>query len=782
MGANLSHRPVGPAGARARAGRRAPRCCRVVQGLGASQHSRSDRDARAARPLGQEARERPRQARALALAKRRMRWGPVSLPHGIIRRCALWRATLAGSRARQNAASSCNARGCALATAGCCHLPSPASAEEAPKLAFLEEVLSRSHSFEDKEAFEKAVVVPGDVLAAIDWIAARSERQVCRERRATLERIRARDAELRASGATAAWFAGCDAHVRTIAGSINGPLLVELLDEIGYEDAACVEVFRRGAPLVGPLPCTGNGRPESFPVPLSLPDLAAGAERGNAALLGTLKESSDSAVILTKTIAEAELGRMSHPAPLSAVELDGAVLSPRFGVRQSREDGSEKLRLVDDMSRSRINAASQPTERLGHEAIDALFGTCKAFVTRVGEAPGLWKADIDAAFRRVPLLPEHRALAWVAFLVGTCVYVAQHFAAPFGATSSVHSWERIGAMLSALGRRLIFVPVLRYVDDFFCPERKKGLRDAMRQFAELVRIILGPSAVADGKLLFGNPLGVLGLSVAIDERGLVCWPLPEKRARWRAEIAAALQEGALERGRASKLAGRFCWAASHTFGRFGRALLPPLFEHARARHPSIPAHLRVCLQWWHEALARNFTTTREWQAPDTRSVQLLSDARGNPARVAAVLFIDGRIVFTDVAPPEPLLRLFRERRDNQIGGLEVLSIALGLATFEPLLSGRCVNIFSDNSGSEWAVRSGAAKQFDHNCLVHSIWRMALDANCNLHVQRVASVDNIADLPSRESYSLLYRLGAEWIPPVLDDAWFDPSAWLPHRRP
>ncbi|CAK0829058.1 unnamed protein product, partial [Prorocentrum cordatum] len=155
-------------------------------------------------------------------------------------------------------------------------------------------------------------------------------------------------------------------------------------------------------------------------------------------------------------------------------------------------------------------------------------------------------------------------------------------------------------------------------------------------------------------------------------------------------------------------------------------------------------------------------------APDTRSVQLLSDARGNPARVAAVLFIDGRIVFTDVAPPEPLLRLFRERRDNQIGGLEVLSIALGLATFEPLLSGRCVNIFSDNSGSEWAVRSGAAKQFDHNCLVHSIWRMALDANCNLHVQRVASVDNIADLPSRESYSLLYRLGAEWIPPVLDD--------------
>ena len=112
----------------------------------------------------------------------------------------------------------------------------------------------------------------------------------------------------------------------------------------------------------------------------------------------------------------------------------------------------------------------------------------------------------------------------------------------------------------------------------------------------------------------------------------------------------------------------------------------------------------------------------------------------------------------------------------------MLSIALGLATFEPVLSGRCVNICSDNSGSEWAVRSGAAKQFDHACLAHSIGRMALCANCNLHVHRVASADNIADLPSRESYSLLCRMGAEWIPPVIDDAWFDPSAWLPRRRP
>ena len=190
--------PWPPSRGRARAGSWAPRWCRVVQGMGDSLSSRSGCDARAARPLGQETRERPWQACAPALAKRRTRRDTVSLPHGIIRRCALRRATLAGSRAWQNAASSCNKRGCALVTAGCCGLPSPSSAEEAPKLAFLEEVLSRSRALEDKEAIEKAVVVPGDVLVAIDWIAARSERQVCRERRATLERIRTRDQRRRA--------------------------------------------------------------------------------------------------------------------------------------------------------------------------------------------------------------------------------------------------------------------------------------------------------------------------------------------------------------------------------------------------------------------------------------------------------------------------------------------------------------------------------------------------------------------------------------------------------
>ncbi len=45
----------------------------------------------------------------------------------------------------------------------------------------------------------------------------------------------------------------------------------------------------------------------------------------------------------------------------------------------------------------------------------------------MGEVPGLWKADIDAAFRRIPVRPEHRWACGVAFKVEKQVRVPTHF-------------------------------------------------------------------------------------------------------------------------------------------------------------------------------------------------------------------------------------------------------------------------------------------------------------------------------------------------------------------
>ena len=109
-------------------------------------------------------------------------------------------------------------------------------------------------------------------------------------------------------------------------------------------------------------------------------------------------------------------------------------------------------------------------------------------------------------------------------------------------------------------------------------------------------------------------------------------------------------------------------------------------------------------------------------------------------------------------------------------GLELLAIALGFSTFANILEGRRVMVWSDNVGSESCARKGTARQWDHACIVHSLWKRAAALHCELFVQRVPTADNIADLPSREEYKLLHVIGAMYREPCLDAAFWQPDAW------
>ncbi len=117
--------------------------------------------------------------------------------------------------------------------------------------------------------------------------------------------------------------------------------------------------------------------------------------------------------------------------------------------------------------------------------------------------------------------------------------------------------------------------------------------------------------------------------------------------------------------------------------------------------------LERALQWWLEVLKSGLCERRSWKAEQSPPV-LFCDARGHPAHLGAVLLIDDRCCFTDYAPPWWVLESFRNRRDHQIMGLELLSISLGLCTFEKLIRGRNVVVHSDNTGSEVGARARAA--------------------------------------------------------------------------
>jgi len=214
------------------------------------------------------------------------------------------------------------------------------------------------------------------------------------------------------------------------------------------------------------------------------------------------------------------------------------------------------------------------------------------------------------------------------------------------------------------------------------------------------------------------------------------------------------------------------------FKRLGRAMLRPLFNHCRGKTSNfkVISPLSLALRWWKDVLAMRLCQHKPWEPSLLPVVQLIGDASGSPAWLAAVLLIDGRTFYCDMGPTEEQMTFFTKRKDNQICGLELLSIALGFSTFGHLIKGRKVHVYSDNKGAESSTSKGAARAFDHTCIVHCLWTKAAQLEIELVVDRVPTKDNIADLPSRGKYLLLQKIGAEAVEAKLDAAFCKPTAW------
>ena len=99
------------------------------------------------------------------------------------------------------------------------------------------------------------------------------------------------------------------------------------------------------------------------------------------------------------------------------------------------------------------------------------------------------------------------------------------------------------------------------------------------------------------------------------------------------------------------------------------------------------------------------------------------------------------------------------------------------------------------SAAQVAIRRGSAKSWDHAQLVHTQWLHAARWGMHLFIKRVATDDNIADLPSRkapaplcsfsrasqsvshvQAFELLRERGMREVPPCLDNVFADVGAW------
>ena len=144
----------------------------------------------------------------------------------------------------------------------------------------------------------------------------------------------------------------------------------------------------------------------------------------------------------------------------------------------------------------------------------------------------------------------------------------------------------------------------------------------------------------------------------------------KKREKWAKQIQVALETGHLDAGSASKLAGRLNFATQWLFRRLGRAMIRAVYAQACSSTGKIGARLREALNWWLQVIALDITESCPLAQQRERGIcKLFVDAASTPAHCAAVLCIDGRVIYTNAAPSRSMVEQLIARKDKQITSL-----------------------------------------------------------------------------------------------------------------
>ena len=356
------------------------------------------------------------------------------------------------------------------------------------------------------------------------------------------------------------------------------PSMQVVADVTGYRDPHAADMFREGASIIGDLPVSGLGKVFESPAVPSYDELKSSFSHVNNSLLNSLTEDKHSDELMSQVCAEYDLNRMIPPVKAASLDLEQVLCARLFGVEQgTKPSGEAKVRSCVDETDNGVNGACRPREKLQNDNIDMLIVVIQLLCLLTGETPRAWKADIDSAYRRIPCHPDHRHLLWIMFLFKGEAWASRHVALPFGCTASVHAWNRIGGLLFHVGRKLLHIPLLRYVDDLFSADRSQCAEHAMMCFARLVRAISGSSSVQERKLCCEAPLTVLGVTVTVESDCITVFPSAEKICKWTQQLEPIRASKVLHSGEAGKMAGRLGFASQHAFSKLGRSMLRPFF-------------------------------------------------------------------------------------------------------------------------------------------------------------------------------------------------------------
>ena len=218
-------------------------------------------------------------------------------------------------------------------------------------------------------------------------------------------------------------------------------------------------------------------------------------------------------------------------------------------------------------------------------------------------------------------------------------------------------------------------------------------------------------------------------------------------------------------------------------GKVGRAAIGMLkrWDHARRRHKGPGAGpteedraewdevAREALEFLVHILPRLPPRMFRFLEKQRKPVILYTDAMyetsTGEARIGVAIYDpeaadEGRPPWKHISATVPawVFRCWRVRQ-QYIGPLETIAPLIALLSAPESFRGRDVVLFIDNTGALFGLGKGDCREADSARIIHLFHAACLALRVRVWVEHVATGANLADMPSRDDFSLLRKLGS-----------------------
>ena len=546
--------------------------------------------------------------------------------------------------------------------------------------------------------------------------------------------------------------AGRSASSHRFSTRLSPASLAALRYSICWPDVRAAAAICQGVEIVGELPSFGIYRKMQQPTPASHSCFSTlDNQRWLQDLLqGPLQEVR---VVWEKSETERQLGILEG-------FYDPEDLHRRFGAYEWRpmirfaiwQESHKAYRCIDNAKASEHNLCTSVEERIHTTSVDMGIAVCQRFrrlISQPLEGPLALHAatkDMKRAYRQVPVKCSHLRYSVIALwhpFQHKWVFGILHGLA-FGLLSAVLQFNRFPALLVAIARRWLAIPVINFFDDFKITEPVFAKASGGLYFDKLANLL---------GWLFDPEKDKQFQTTAKFLHGLETYFPPEREGDVKNKLSRAIAIQKLEPKEARSLSGKLAHMAHFYLGRVGRGQIHAVFEQGLGKTAKVSPRLLRNLQF-HLALIDLKPYRQVSLLPgrlNRRTVYTDASCEPAPPRILPVVQVSWLVLDTAAGVaeggfaivPDAVLHSFQQR-STYIAQGEAFGPLLA-AHFHTDLLAQAHNIFFiENLGVLSALITGHARIADFGAVIHAFHLSMGQLHSTCWFEHIESLANPAD--------------------------------------